>query len=107
MNPVVDKVARWREEGKKAAMATVVKVERSGPLGPGTSMAVSEDGQVVGSVSGGGVEPAVFEEAVGAIEPGEPRLPTHGLSHDEGFGGRLGEHNSELQSRPYLLCRFL
>jgi xanthine/CO dehydrogenase XdhC/CoxF family maturation factor len=71
MNPVVDRVVKWREEGKRAAMATVVKVERSGPLGPGTSMAVSEDGQVVGSVSGGCVEPAVFEEAMGALEDDE------------------------------------
>ena len=75
MNPVVDKVARWRGEGKKAAMATVVKVERSGPLG-----------QVVGSVSGGCVEPAVFEEAMTAIESGEPKLLTYGISDDEAFG---------------------
>ena len=86
MNPVVDKVAEWREQDKQAALATVVKVERSGPLGPGTSMAVSEDGQVVGSVSGGCVEPAVFEEAIDAIETGEPRLVTYGISDDEAFG---------------------
>jgi xanthine/CO dehydrogenase XdhC/CoxF family maturation factor len=86
LNPVVDKMAKWRKEGKLAAMATVVKVERSGPLGPGTSMAVSEDGQIVGSVSGGCVEPAVFEEAMNAIETGEPRLLTYGISDDEAFG---------------------
>ncbi len=86
MNPVVDKVAEWRGEDKKVAMATVVKVERSGPLGPGTSMAVSEDGQVVGSVSGGCVEPAVFEEAMDAIQSGGPRLLTYGISDDEAFG---------------------
>ncbi len=86
MNPVIDKVARWREAGKQAALATVVKVERSGPLGPGTAMAVSEDGQVVGSVSGGCVEPAVFEEAVDTIETGKPKLLTYGISDDEAFG---------------------
>ena len=86
MNPVVTKVAEWREQDKQAALATVVKVERSGPLGPGTSMAVSEDGQVVGSVSGGCVEPAVFEEAIDAIETGKPRLVTYGISDDEAFG---------------------
>ncbi len=86
MNPVLDKVAGWRDEGRRAALATVVKVERSGPLGPGTSMAVSEDGQVVGSVSGGCVEPAVFEEAMVAIETGEPKLVTYGISDDEAFG---------------------
>src|SRR5215213_3572681 len=86
MNPVVDKVAKWREEDKKVALATVVKVERSGPLGPGTSMAVSEDGQVVGSVSGGCVEPAVFEEAMDTIQSGKPRLLTYGISDDDAFG---------------------
>jgi xanthine/CO dehydrogenase XdhC/CoxF family maturation factor len=86
LNPVVDRIAEWREEDKRVAMATVVKVERSGPLGPGTSMAVSEDGQVVGSVSGGCVEPAVFEEAMDAIQSGKPRLLTYGISDDEAFG---------------------
>jgi xanthine dehydrogenase accessory factor len=86
MNPVIDKVAKWSEAGKRSALATVVKVERSGPLGPGTSMAVSEDGQVVGSVSGGCVEPAVYEEAMTAIETGAPKLLTYGISDDEAFG---------------------
>jgi xanthine/CO dehydrogenase XdhC/CoxF family maturation factor len=86
LNPVVDKVAKWRNEDKQVALATVVRVERSGPLGPGTSMAVSEDGQVVGSVSGGCVEPAVFEEAMEAIESGKPKLLTYGISDDEAFG---------------------
>ena len=86
MNPVVEKVAEWCDAEKKVALATVVKVERSGPLGPGTSMAVSEDGQVAGSVSGGCVEPAVFEEAMDAIESGRPRLLTYGISDDEAFG---------------------
>ena len=86
MNPVVDKVAEWRDAQKQVALATVVRVERSGPLGPGTSMAVSEDGQVVGSVSGGCVEPAVFEEAMDAIQSGRPRLLTYGISDDEAFG---------------------
>ena len=86
MNPVIDKVAAWREAGTRAALATVVKVEKSGPLGPGTMMAVSEDGQVVGSVSGGCVEPAVFEECMAAMEGGGPKLLTYGISDDEAFG---------------------
>ena len=86
MNPVIDKVASWSEEGKQAALATVVKVERSGPLGPGTSMAVSEDGQIVGSVSGGCVESAVYEEALAAIRGSGPKLLSYGISDDEAFG---------------------
>jgi len=86
MNPVVEKLAEWSAGGRKAALATVVRVERSGPLGPGTMMAVDEDGQVVGSVSGGCVEPAVFEECLAAIEGGGPKLLTYGISDDEAFG---------------------
>jgi xanthine dehydrogenase accessory factor len=86
MNPVVEKLAEWIESGEKSALATVVKVERSGPLGPGTMMAVNESGQVAGSVSGGCVEPAVFEECMAAIEGGDPKLLTYGISDDEAFG---------------------
>ncbi len=86
MNPVVAKLAEWLESDEKAALATVVKVERSGPLGPGTMMAVNESGQVAGSVSGGCVEPAVFEECMAAIEGGDPKLLTYGISDDEAFG---------------------
>src|SRR4028118_1923077 len=71
----------------KAALATVVKVERSGPLGPGTSVAISEDGQVVGSVSGGCVEPAGYEEAMVALESGTPKLLSQGIPDDEAVGG--------------------
>jgi xanthine dehydrogenase accessory factor len=85
LNPVIDRVASWREEGKKAALATVVKVERSGPLGPGTSMAVSEDGQVVGSVSGGCVEPAVYEEARAVLGGEAARLVEYGIEDETAF----------------------
>jgi xanthine/CO dehydrogenase XdhC/CoxF family maturation factor len=37
-------------------------------------------------VSGGCVEPAVYEEAMAAIEGGEPRLLSYGISDDEAFG---------------------
>ena len=85
MNPVVDKVASWREEGKRAALATVVKVERSGPLGPGTSMAVSEDGQVAGSVSGGCVEADVILHSLDVLETNTPRLVHYGISDEQAF----------------------
>jgi xanthine/CO dehydrogenase XdhC/CoxF family maturation factor len=37
-------------------------------------------------VSGGCVEPAVYEEAMAVIEGGEPRLLSYGISDDEAFG---------------------
>lgn len=83
---MLDKLVEWKAAGKAVALATVVEVERSAPLGPGTSMAVNEDGQVVGSVSGGCVESAVFDVAMETIRSGSPELLTYGIMDDEAFG---------------------
>jgi xanthine dehydrogenase accessory factor len=76
---------RWRSEGKAVAIARVVDVEGSGPRGPGAAMAVSEDGEVAGSVSGGCVEGAVVTEALEVLATGERRVVTFGYSDDEAF----------------------
>lgn len=85
MKDVLDTLERWTAEGKRVAVATVVKTERSAPRDPGAVMAVSEDGEVVGSVSGGCVEPAVFQEATSVLETGEPKLLTYGIADDQAF----------------------
>lgn len=86
MDQVLEAVLRWRGEGRRAALATVVAVEHSAPLGPGTWMTVSEDGEVVGSVSGGCIEGAVYEEAMDAMSTHRPRVVTYGISDDDAFG---------------------
>ena len=68
------------------ALARVVGVEGSGPRLPGAAMAVSEAGEVAGSVSGGCVEGAVVTEALEVLAgDGRPRLCTFGYSDDEAF----------------------
>jgi xanthine dehydrogenase accessory factor len=83
---LLDDIDRWRSAGKRVAIARVVDVEGSGPRGPGAAMAVNEDGEVAGSVSGGCVEGAVVGEAL-AVLAGEaaPRVVTFGYSDDEAF----------------------
>jgi xanthine dehydrogenase accessory factor len=76
---------RWRRAGKQVAVARVVDVEGSGPRLPGAAMAVNEDGEVAGSVSGGCVEGAVVTEALQIIESGDRRIVTFGYSDDEAF----------------------
>ena len=76
---------RWRRQGKRVALARVVDVEGSGPRLPGAAMAVAEDGQVAGSVSGGCVEGAVVAEAMQCLEDGSRRVVTFGYSDDEAF----------------------
>src|SRR5689334_17041325 len=57
---IVDGLAAWRAAGQAFAVATVVRTWRSAPRQPGAAMAVNEHGEVVGSVSGGCVEGAVY-----------------------------------------------
>src|SRR6266511_4099301 len=86
MKELLDDLDRWRAAGKRVAIARVVDVEGSGPRGPGAAMAVSEDGEVSGSVSGGCVEGAVVTEALDVLGgDGTPRLVTFGYSDDEAF----------------------
>jgi xanthine dehydrogenase accessory factor len=83
MIDVVDSIERWRAQGQRVALATVVGVEKSAPRDPGAVLAVNERGDVAGSVSGGCVEAAVYEEAQNAIASGRARLCTYGISDTE------------------------
>jgi len=82
---VLADIERWHREGKKVALARVVALEGSGPRLPGATMAVSEAGEVAGSVSGGCVEGAVVTEALDVLSGGRARLCTFGYSDDEAF----------------------
>jgi xanthine dehydrogenase accessory factor len=86
LREILGDIERWRGKGRRVALARVVDVEGSGPRGPGAAMAVSEDGEVAGSVSGGCVEGAVVTEALEVLAgDGTPRLCTFGYSDDEAF----------------------
>jgi xanthine dehydrogenase accessory factor len=82
---ILDDIDRWRAAGRRVALARVVIVEGSGPRDAGAAMAVSEDGEVAGSVSGGCVEGAVVAEALDVLTSGQPRLVSFGYSDDEAF----------------------
>ena len=78
--------SRWRSAGKRVAVARVVDTQGSGPRETGAAMAVNEDGEVIGSVSGGCVEGAVVSEALAILAGEQPsRVVTFGYSDDEAF----------------------
>lgn len=85
MKDLLEDIDRWRSKGKRVAIARVVDVEGSGPRDPGAAMAVNDDGEVAGSVSGGCVEGAVVTEALQILASGERKLVTFGYSDDEAF----------------------
>lgn len=85
MREILNDLDRWQKQGKRVAIARVVDLEGSGPRLPGAAMAVNEDGDVAGSVSGGCVEGAVVVEALAVLATGERKVVTFGYSDDEAF----------------------
>jgi xanthine dehydrogenase accessory factor len=78
-------VRAWRGEGRDVALATVVRVEGSAPRGVGAKLAVSAEGLMAGSVSGGCVEGDVVEHARAALHSGEAVLRRYGISDEQGL----------------------
>ncbi|MFI1675948.1 XdhC family protein [Streptomyces sp. NPDC020607] len=76
---------RWVEEGRDFAVATVVSVGGSAPRGPGAALAVDGGGTVIGSVSGGCVEGAVYDLCLQALDQGEAVVERFGYSDDDAF----------------------
>ena len=85
MEEVLEQIQTWIADGKKVALATVIGTERSAPRDPGAALAVSDDGEVIGSVSGGCVESSVVVEAMQVLETGVPRRLSYGIADDEAF----------------------
>jgi xanthine dehydrogenase accessory factor len=89
MREILETVAGWARDELRVVAATLVGTERSAPREPGSAMAVSERGDIAGSLTGGCVEPALYEEARAIFEGGAPRLNTYGIDDDDAFEAGL------------------
>lgn len=78
----ITRLQGWRAAGKRTALATVTKTWGSSPRPIGSHLAVSEDGEFAGSVSGGCIEGAVVEAAQHVIETGRPQNLEFGVTND-------------------------
>ena len=92
---ILIEAAEWRRAGRGVALATVISTWGSSPRPIGAKLAVDEDGNMVGSVSGGCVESAVIESALKTIRTGRPQLLEFGVSDEQAWdvglacGGRI------------------
>jgi xanthine dehydrogenase accessory factor len=75
--------------GGVVAAVTVTRVDRSAPRGAGATMAVTADGRVIGSISGGCVEGDAILLAHGARVDGAPRTARLGFSDDAAHAAGL------------------
>jgi xanthine dehydrogenase accessory factor len=82
---ILDQIVKWWDAGETFGLATVVRTFSSAPREPGAALAVSPGGEVVGSVSGGCVEGAVYELATEVMASGRPVLQRYGVSDDTAF----------------------
>ena len=111
MREIRDDIHRWLARGDRVAVATVVATRRSAPRPVGAKLAVSAQGELAGSVSGGCVENEVYENAREVLADGPPRLLTYGISDDLALsvglpcGGEIDVFVDEL--RPPLFERLL
>ncbi len=81
---VLKRCAEWLDAGRRVLLATVVKTWGSSPRPPGAMLAVRDDGQVEGSVSGGCIE----DDIVGRVRHDGMTVSrcdavTYGVSADE------------------------
>ena len=81
---VLDAVGRWAKAGHRFALVTVARTWGSAPRPAGSWMALRDDGQIQGSVSGGCIEADLIKRVLhGGFESTAPFLLKYGVTQDE------------------------
>jgi xanthine dehydrogenase accessory factor len=82
MHEIADDLRRWLDAGESIALATVITSQGPSPRQAGAMMAVCASGQMSGSVSGGCVEGAIFEESQAVLAGGSPKRLRYGVTDE-------------------------
>ena len=82
MRDILPDLDKWRAENKSIAIATVIQTWGSSPRREGAKMALTPEGNITGSVSGGCVEGAVFEAGVDVLKSNRPQLLHFGVADE-------------------------
>ncbi|NIS60978.1 MAG: hypothetical protein GTO13_09825 [Proteobacteria bacterium] len=79
MEDIYRTLADIKDQGKRAALAIVVRTKGSTPRKAGAKMIVMEDERILGTVGGGGLEKKVIEESLECLKGGTTKLKTFDL----------------------------
>ena len=85
MLDIISGLQNWTQQGKKIAIATVTKTWGSAPRKVGAALAISEEMEMLGSVSGGCVEGAVVKEAMEVLKTGKPKQLSFGVTDENAW----------------------
>jgi xanthine dehydrogenase accessory factor len=85
MQDIIPDLERWREREQPIALATVVETWGSAPRAAGAKMAMTPDGDISGSVSGGCVEGAVYDTGLQVLQTGRPALLHFGVADENAW----------------------
>jgi xanthine dehydrogenase accessory factor len=83
MREVIEEIETWRRAGKRVAIAMNVKRDGTSLRPLGAKMALTADMEIAGSLTGGCIEGAVYEEAQTVLREGAPKLIRYGVPDDE------------------------
>ena len=92
---ILAEAERWKKQGHGVAIATVVETWGSAPRPVGSHLVIDQEGNFLGSVSGGCVEGAVVAEAADVIADGKARMLEFGVADETAWqvglscGGRI------------------
>lgn len=86
MKELLTTINTWLNQNKPFAIATVIKTWGSSPRPVGSSLIISQDMEMAGSVSGGCVEGAVLKAALPLIKKGEGLPLNYGVTDEEAWG---------------------
>ena len=101
---VWETLARWRAEGRRFALASVIESRGFTPRKPGAHMLVAEDGTTCGTIGGGAIEHQVLAEARALLEGGGVSLVKKHLTQELGMccGGEMSVFLEVLEPAPRL-----
>ncbi len=81
---VLKTCAQWINAGRRCELITVIKTWGSSPRPEGATLAICDDGRVVGSVSGGCIEDDLIDRVrKHGITRSKPEIVTYGITADE------------------------
>ncbi len=85
MRDLLGQIETWLKSGQSVALATVIRTWGSSPRPAGAGMAVTEAGEIAGSVSGGCVESAVIDAAMQVLKTNQPERLHFGVGDDQAW----------------------